>query len=136
VRPVECDTALPLVVITKNLTDRRGDLCAAFNRAVRRLSIASSLAGGFELRVSLRTLTLTPRVSCTLAIELASNGRPIESWNGGANLTPGGAAARDCIDAVLEDLMTKLINRHGGTRSPSGGAIPPTPSPSGGPHTP
>ena len=136
---------IPIVVTTENLTNSRGDLCAAFNRSIKQLRNTSALStGGFEIRVRLSKLVASPDVACNLGVSVSSKSVGLGSANGGAKVAKAanGAgsdrlAARDCIDAVLEDLMTRkvgpLMQQHvaslAGAANAGSGSNPTSPSP-------
>jgi hypothetical protein len=112
-----------VVVVTENVTSSRGDLCAAFNRSTNQLGYASVFgAGKFEIHIQLSKLSRlsnrvgTPEFQCQLGIVVSSNSVGLGAVSGGArvNMAPDGTgyervAVRDCIDAVLADLMTKKV---------------------------
>ncbi len=115
--PVPCITTIPIVVTTQNLTDSRGDLCAAFNQSIKRLPNTTALgAGNFEIRVRLWKLDASPDVVCHLGISVSANSAGIGQMSGGAKVTRNvnvvgsrRLAARDCIVVALEALMTQKV---------------------------
>jgi len=104
---VPCATSTPIVVTTENLTRYRSDLCGAFNRSLKQLRNANALgAGDFEVRVRLAKLVESPKITCNLAISVSSKAEVLASASGGAK---GRSDARDCIEVVLEDLVTRQV---------------------------
>jgi hypothetical protein len=127
-------------VTTENLTKSRGDLCAAFNRSIGHLRNPNALgAGSFEIRVRLSRLVTSPEVFCNLGISVSSRSVGLGVANGGAKVAkPANVAGsdrfdrlatRDCIDAVLEDLMTRVIGPLMQQHVASRGSNPTSPSP-------
>lgn len=133
--PAPCATSMPFVVTTENLTQSPSDLCAAFNRSVASLPNPSALgAGSFELRVTLAKLVESPRIACYLGISVSSTSERFAAAHGGAKI---GSTASDCIDVVLDDLMTRrvgpLMQQHvaqlAGPPTAGSAASPTSPSP-------
>lgn len=139
--PRPCVTPLPVAVTTENLTKTRGDLCAAVNRSIGSLPRATGLgAGGFELGVKLTRLAgEQAAIACTISIALSSRSVALGSATGGAKASVGAgtdrtAATRDCVDAVISDLLGKklvpLMQRHlaqSATPAAAGSATQPSP---------
>jgi hypothetical protein len=112
----ECANKFAPTVTTQNLTDVNGDLCAAFTEATEKLQPLHSITPSkLDVHVRLLHLNIRSDVRCSVAIELvAPTVAQSTVINGGARVTfPDGGdstgAARDCIVAVIEDLLTKKV---------------------------
>jgi len=109
-----CTTSLPLQVSVENRTRVRGDLCAAFER------VAGSVPGAvawssppIELHVALAKLEGRNPTQCELTIAAKQGSIDIANAAGGAKVTTEAGndrfGARDCVDAVIEDLLMRKI---------------------------
>lgn len=107
---------VPVFVFTENLTPARGDLCASFQRATRRISFATVPAGQVTLRLRLDDIEHRDNdVACKIHVDAYSQTGTIAMMSGGASVQipaePVGVrrlATRDCIDAVVESVIQKF----------------------------
>jgi hypothetical protein len=99
----------------RNETQANGDLCARFQAAVLQTAALRSIQppNAFELFLTLRKMDLAPPHTCNIAIEVRAGGSYIALAAGGAvvrgGLPPNRLAAGDCIDTVIEQLLTTKI---------------------------
>jgi hypothetical protein len=98
-----------------NETQAKGDLCARLEASVMHTSALPSIQppNNFELFLTLRKMDLAAPHTCQVTIEVRAGGRYIAFAAGGA-VVRGGAqpnrlAAGDCIDTVIEHLLTTKI---------------------------
>ncbi len=108
-----CDSSRSIAVSTKNETDATGDLCEAFNRVVAAMADPSPLDVGstFQLNVTLQEVAEDKNeTSCKLSISVFEN-MNVKGMASGAAKVAGvdDLAARDCIDAVLDNLLSTKI---------------------------
>jgi hypothetical protein len=110
-------TSIPVIVRALNLTGKRIDVCAAFQRASSQAKWPSSLSASTALRVELTKLDRVgsgPLV-CKVTITTSSQNGTQSQASGGASVSwnPNGGnrfAGRDCVDAIMENLLvTKVV---------------------------
>lgn len=108
IRP--CTNTSP-VVVTENATGVRGDLCRPSLKAFSSLPYATLLAPGFfEVRVLLSKLEVRKNLKCAVRISITSFGSKIGYAFGSATVAARDrSAARDCVDAVIKDLVVRKV---------------------------
>jgi hypothetical protein len=110
-----CPTSGSIVVKTWRSGTSGPDPCAPSQKAVAAFSPA---AAGYELRVLLTALVATETaVSCKVTISVRSQSDLLGWLSGGARVPATGTSAEtECVDALVEDLITKkvgpLVQRH------------------------
>lgn len=104
-----CPTGTAFVVKTWRLGTSGPDLCRASRQALAKSSAAST--GGYELRVLETGLAATETaVTCKIFISVRLHSNVVGTVSGGARVdATGPSAERDCVDAVVEDLITVKI---------------------------
>ncbi|HEY4181822.1 MAG TPA: hypothetical protein VGM90_33495 [Kofleriaceae bacterium] len=133
-----CSTPLSIVVGTENMTNGRGDLCGAFNRSLDRLAVRSAFpAQGVTLAIILSKLTTSPQTTCHLQILVDVQSGSTQRISGGATAGTD-HAGRDCIDATLDDLISRqlvpLMQKLAASPAQAAGAVTATSSSSSFPY--
>ena len=110
--PLPCATSLPIAVTTVSSRGSGAALCAAFNRSLALLPDTNNLAAAaIDIEVRLSKVIASPDISCQVDIAVWSGSIRLGSAPGSAGVIggPSGLAVLDCIDAVVDDLMTHKI---------------------------
>jgi hypothetical protein len=129
---------MPVITVkTTNATVLVHDLCRVAVRELRKLGTAS---GAIDVAIDLTDVTRVSRdVGCRLEVAVRSGGQPLGGPVKGSARVPfdGPAwqlAAKDCVDAVIEDLVARRIVPLLTSTPPPNAAptvlpAPPTPAP-------
>ena len=125
-------TSIPVIARVLNLTGKRIDVCAAFQRASSQVTWPTALPTATAMRVELTQLdrVRSGPLICRVTITTSSQNGPQSQASGGASVSwdPSGGnrfAERDCVDAVVESLLvTKVVPGLQAAGSPSGTAAP------------
>jgi hypothetical protein len=135
-----CTTTAPVTVVVTNVTRTRGDLCGAFARAASHVAWPTSLPPntGFAVDVMLGRLDLSSdEMHCAMQVTTTSSQQGTLDqtsasakvvWNAGS----GGDrhAARDCVDALLENVLEyKVVPALQASIAPSAPSPTSAPSP-------
>lgn len=107
-----CSIASPIIVKTWSALGL--DLCRAAGQGLALVTQGRMLVlEGVELRVLLTSLVATETgVACKVAISLRADSELLGWLNGSARVDgTGPSAERDCVDAVVEDLITTKLGR-------------------------
>ena len=113
-------SAVALQIATANHTSFAHDLCASADRAIaKHLNLPPFAQGAFQLDVSLDRLSFARAgqmltVTCKTSIKISAYQRVRGVVNGGAkvsgqaNRRDAESGAVDCVDATIDDLVTRL----------------------------
>ena len=142
-----CNSAAPFTVRAANKTTTSTDVCAAFERALANSvkTVTFNPGGVFQVDVTLADVQVrrgpnTRFITCKVTIGLGTNGQLLAQANGGATIDALQLATRDCLEAVIENLLTRQIAQQmqqhvasttagGVAPQSSGSATTPSPSP-------
>jgi len=144
-----CTSAAPFTVRVANKSTTPIDVCGAFEKALAKAvqTVTFGPPGTFQVDVTLMDVQVRggPNnrfLSCKVSIGLNANGQRLAQANGGASVAaPLRFATRDCTEAVIDNLLTKVaqgMQQHvasttAGTTAGSGATQPSAGSASTGP---
>lgn len=106
---------LPLVV-SENTKGIPGDLCKPAGHALAKLQATiGAVPTSVRIEVRLTKLRAQPALTCFVMIKMYSNGN-LSTWVTGSASVASTApetdrsGTRDCVDAVIEDLMLRRVS--------------------------